>query len=242
LVAFELSQRWWKVGFTTGMGHRVRTRRIAAGALEPLAQQEVTIRLLTGPHGPQLRHLVTSGSPSQQIAKAVAWLKQNFVQALHGDDLADRAHMSPSTFRQHFRALTGVSPLQYQKQLRLQEARQLMLNENLDAGSAGGRVGYESASQFSREYSRPVWRAASARRQAHAAGSRCRHRRLSNGNEVDNSRHGHTPSIDTTVAVVSMNRHVARPKTVRMRGCALAPRDLRSLIPPRVQLRPVPSR
>ena len=62
--------------------------------------------------------------------------------------------MSPSTFRQHFRALTGVSPLQYQKQLRLQEARQLMLNENLDAGSAAERVGYESASQFSREYSR----------------------------------------------------------------------------------------
>jgi AraC-like DNA-binding protein len=62
--------------------------------------------------------------------------------------------MSPSTFRQHFRALTGVSPLQYQKQLRLQEARQLMLNENLDAGSAALRVGYESASQFSREYSR----------------------------------------------------------------------------------------
>ena len=97
---------------------------------------------------------ITAGSPSQQIAKAVAWLKQNFVQALHGDELADRAHMSPSTFRQHFRALTGVSPLQYQKQLRLQEARQLMLNESLDAGSAGGRVGYESPSQFSREYSR----------------------------------------------------------------------------------------
>jgi AraC-like DNA-binding protein len=122
--------------------------------LAPLIREEVTIRLLTGPHGPQLRHLATSGSPGQQIAKAVAWLKQNFVQALRGDELADRAHMSPSTFRQHFRALTGVSPLQYQKQLRLQEARQLMLNENLDAGSAGGRVGYESASQFSREYSR----------------------------------------------------------------------------------------
>jgi AraC-like DNA-binding protein len=122
--------------------------------LAPLIQQEITIRLLIGPHGPQLRQLVTAGSPSQQIAKAVAWLKQHFVQALNGDDLADRAHMSASTFRQHFRALTGVSPLQYQKQLRLQEARQLMLNENLDAGSAAGRVGYESASQFSREYSR----------------------------------------------------------------------------------------
>jgi AraC-like DNA-binding protein len=124
------------------------------GRLAPLILQEITVRLLSGPHGPQLRHLVTAGSPGQQIAKAVAWLKQNFVEALKGDDLADRAHMSPSTFRQHFRALTGVSPLQYQKQLRLQEARQLMLNENLDAGGAAVRVGYESASQFSREYSR----------------------------------------------------------------------------------------
>jgi AraC-like DNA-binding protein len=122
--------------------------------LAPLIQEEITIRLLTGPHGPQLRHLVTVGSPSQQIARVVAWLKQNFVQSLQVDDLADRAHMSPSTFRQHFRALTGLSPLQYLKQLRLQEARQLMLNQNLDAGRAGGLVGYESASQFSREYSR----------------------------------------------------------------------------------------
>lgn len=122
--------------------------------LAPLIQQEITVRLLNGPHGPQLRHLVTAGSPGQQITKAVAWLKQNFVETLKGDDLADRAHMSASTFRQHFRALTGVSPLQYQKQLRLQEARQLMLNENLDAGGAAVRVGYESASQFSREYSR----------------------------------------------------------------------------------------
>jgi AraC-like DNA-binding protein len=125
-----------------------------APRLGALIQQEVIIRLLTGPHGAQLRHLATSGSPSQQIAKSVAWLKQNFVQTLRIDDVAQRAHMSPSTFRQHFRALTGVSPLQYQKQLRLQEARQLMLSENLDAGTAAGRVGYESPSQFSREYSR----------------------------------------------------------------------------------------
>ena len=120
----------------------------------PLIQQEMTIRLLTGPYGPQLRQLVAVGSPSQQIARAVTWLKQNFTQALHVDDLADRTHMSPSTFRHHFRAITGMSPLQFQKQLRLQEARQLMLNQSFDAGSAGGRVGYESASQFSREYSR----------------------------------------------------------------------------------------
>ena len=122
--------------------------------LAPLIQQEITIRLLTGPHGPQLQHLAANGSPSQQIAKAVAWLKQNFTRSIQVDDLAARAHMSPSTFRQHFRAITGTSPLQYQKQLRLQEARQLMLNQNVDAGNAGGLVGYESASQFSREYSR----------------------------------------------------------------------------------------
>src|SRR3989475_7478266 len=112
--------------------------------LAPLIHQEITIRLLTGPHGPHLRHLVIAGSPGQQIAKVVAWLKENLAQPLQGDDLADRAHMSPSTFRQHFRALTGVSPLQYHKQMRLQGARQLMLNENLDAGSAAGRVGVKA--------------------------------------------------------------------------------------------------
>lgn len=122
--------------------------------LAPLIQEEITVRLLTGPHGSQLRHLVAAGSASQQIAKAVAWLKQNFTQPLHVDELAVRARMSPSTFRQHFRAITGMSPLQFQKQLRLQEARQLMLNQNFDSGYAGGLVGYESASQFSREYSR----------------------------------------------------------------------------------------
>jgi AraC-like DNA-binding protein len=122
--------------------------------LAPLIQQEITIRLLAGRYGPQLRQLVAIGTPSQQIAKAVTWLKLNFTRALQVDELAARTHMSPSTFRQHFRAITGMSPLQFQKQLRLQEARQLMLNQSLDAGNAGGRVGYESASQFSREYSR----------------------------------------------------------------------------------------
>lgn len=122
--------------------------------IAPLIQQETTVRLLAGAHGPMLRHLVAAGSPGQQIARAMAWLKQNFSHTLRIDELAASAHMSPSTFRQHFRAIAGMSPLQYQKQLRLQEARQLMLNQSLDAGSAGVRVGYESASQFSREYSR----------------------------------------------------------------------------------------
>jgi AraC-like DNA-binding protein len=120
----------------------------------PLIQREIVVRLLAGPYGPRLHHLVAAGSPSQQIAKAVAWLKQNFSKAMNPDKLAANAHMSPSTFRHHFRAVTGMSPLQYQKQLRLQEARQLMLTQNFDAGSAGVRVGYESASQFSREYAR----------------------------------------------------------------------------------------
>jgi transcriptional regulator GlxA family with amidase domain len=122
--------------------------------LAPLIRQEIIIRLLAGPHGPYLRQLASTGSAGQQIAKTVAWIKQNFAQAVNVEELAVRAHMSPSTFRQHFRAITGVSPLQYQKQLRLQEARQLMLNQDLDAGNASGLVGYESASQFSREYSR----------------------------------------------------------------------------------------
>lgn len=122
--------------------------------LAPLIKREIIIRLLAGPHGPQLQHLVADGSPSQQISKAVTWLKENFAQPMQVDELAARVHMSPSTFRQHFRAITGTSPLQYQKQLRLQQARQLMLTQNFDAGSASGQVGYESASQFSREYGR----------------------------------------------------------------------------------------
>ena len=122
--------------------------------IEPLIQQEIIVRLLNGEHGPTLRHLVTIGAPSQQIARVIAWLKQHFTQDFPIDDLAAQAHMSPSTFRQHFRAVAGMSPLQYLKQLRLQDARQLMLNEDIDAGSAAVRVGYESASQFSREYTR----------------------------------------------------------------------------------------
>ncbi len=122
--------------------------------IAPLIQQEIMVRLLTGPHGLYLRHLLAAGSPSHQIARAMAWLKQNFRGDVLMDELAATVHMSPSTFRQHFRGLTGMSPLQYQKQLRLQEARHLMLNQALDASTTAARVGYESASQFSRDYSR----------------------------------------------------------------------------------------
>jgi AraC-like DNA-binding protein len=122
--------------------------------IAPLIQKEIAVRLLNGQHGPTLRHLVALGSPNQQIAKVMSWLKLNFAADVSMDDLAAKAHMSPSTFRQHFRSIGGMSPLQYLKNLRLQEARQQMMNGNLDAGSAALRVGYESASQFSREYSR----------------------------------------------------------------------------------------
>ena len=122
--------------------------------LADLFKKEIIIRLLNSSQGVYLRQLVKSGSVNQKIHQIVSWLKNNFAQPIRMDDLAVRAFMSPSTFRQHFREVTGMSPLQYQKQLRLQEARHLMLNQNLDAGRVATLIGYESASQFSREYSR----------------------------------------------------------------------------------------
>jgi AraC-like DNA-binding protein len=107
-----------------------------------------------GDQGARLRQMASAGSQSQQIARAIDWLKGNFTQALRIDDLATQVNMSTSTFHHHFRALTAMSPLQYQKWLRLNEARRLMLAENQDAATAAFRVGYESPSQFSREYSR----------------------------------------------------------------------------------------
>jgi len=107
-----------------------------------------------GDQGARLRQIASAGSQSQQIARAISWLQDNFSKPLRIDDLAGQAHMSPSTFHHHFRAMTALSPLQYQKQLRLQEARRLMLMEHKDAGSAAFEVGYESPSQFSHEYSR----------------------------------------------------------------------------------------
>lgn len=122
--------------------------------LAPLVQQEIVVRLLHSAHGSVLKHLVTIGSPSQHVARVMAWVRQNFAEEISMDELAAKAHMSPSTFRQHFRSIAGMSPLQYLKNLRLQEARHLMMNDRLDAVSAAVRVGYESASQFSREYRR----------------------------------------------------------------------------------------
>jgi AraC-like DNA-binding protein len=98
--------------------------------------------------------MASVGSQSHQIARAIDWLKNHFTRPLRIDDLATQVNMSTSTFHHHFRTLTAMSPLQYQKWLRLNEARRLMLTERLDATTAAFQVGYESSSQFSREYNR----------------------------------------------------------------------------------------
>lgn len=122
--------------------------------LAQVIQREIIYRLLVGEQGARLRQIASAGSQSQQIARAIEWLKNNFTQPLSVDDLAEKASMSNSTFHHHFRSMTALSPLQYQKQLRLQEARRLMLAERMDAANAAFQVGYESPSQFSREYNR----------------------------------------------------------------------------------------
>jgi AraC-like DNA-binding protein len=122
--------------------------------LAPVIQREIIYRLLVGDQGARLRQIASAGSQSHQIARAIDWLKGNFTLPVRVDDLAMQVNMSTSTFHHHFRAMTAMSPLQYQKTLRLNEARRLMLMERLDAATAAFQVGYESPSQFSREYSR----------------------------------------------------------------------------------------
>ena len=122
--------------------------------LSGLLQREILYRLLRSPQGPHLRAIATSGEQSHRTARAVAWLRENYAKPLRVEDLAGVAQMGLSTLHHHFRSLTAMSPLQYQKQLRLHVARERMLHEDLDATSAAFEVGYESISQFNREYSR----------------------------------------------------------------------------------------
>ena len=122
--------------------------------LSKLLQREIIYRLLQGTQGARLRSVATLADQDYRTAKAVAWLRGNFAKALNVDDLASMTGMSRSTLHHHFRSLTAMSPLQFQKQLRLHAARQKMLTEELDAASAAFEVGYESPSQFNREYKR----------------------------------------------------------------------------------------
>jgi transcriptional regulator GlxA family with amidase domain len=120
----------------------------------PLVVDEILMRLLRSSIGPRVALLGQQESGVQRVTKAVAWLRENFAHPIKVDELAGLANMSLSSFHQHFRAVTAMSPLQYQKVLRLHEARRLMLARMMDAGGAGRQVGYLSASQFSREYTR----------------------------------------------------------------------------------------
>jgi len=122
--------------------------------LSSLIQREIIYRILRGPEGARLRAIATLGDQSHRTAKAIAWVRTNYAKPLRVEDLAKIAAMGVSTLHHHFRALTAMSPLQYQKQLRLQAARERMLMDGMDAASAAFEVGYESASQFNREYSR----------------------------------------------------------------------------------------
>ena len=141
--------------------------------LSGLIQREIIYRILRGQEGARLRAVATLGDQSHRTAKAIAWIAANYAKPLLVEELAQLASMGVSTLHHHFHTLTAMSPLQYQKQLRLQSARSLMLNNGFDAASAAFEVGYESATQFNREYSRffgqPPIRDIKARRLAGSA-------------------------------------------------------------------------
>jgi AraC-like DNA-binding protein len=143
--------------------------------LSSLIQREIVFRLLRSPQGKHLRAIATLGEQSHRTSKAVEWLRTNYAKPLRVEELAAMARMGVSTLHHQFRSLTAMSPLQYQKHVRLHVARERMLNHGLDAASAAFEVGYESASQFNREYSRffgqPPMRDVKARRQTGAATS-----------------------------------------------------------------------
>ena len=129
-------------------------RPAEAAMLAPLYEREVLYRLITGPAGPVLRQMVVHDGRLARVERAIDWIKQHFNQPMRIEGLAEIAGMSPASLHRHFKAVTAMSPLQFQKQIRLQEARRRLVAEPQDAGIVGYSVGYESPSQFSREYAR----------------------------------------------------------------------------------------
>ncbi len=125
-----------------------------AAVLAPLIEREILYRMLLGDQGPRLAQIARADGRMRQVKRAIGWIQQHFAQPFSIEELAAEARMSPSALHRHFKSVTALSPLQYQKQIRLQEARKLILAQRLDAGSAGHAVGYDSPSQFSREYAR----------------------------------------------------------------------------------------
>jgi AraC-like DNA-binding protein len=125
-----------------------------APVLAPLIAREIVFRLLKGEQGGRLRHLLSQGGQADRIARAVQRIRMNFDKPLRIDSLAQELGMSTSGLHYHFKEVTALTPLQYQKQLRLQEARRLLLGEDIDAATAGYRVGYEDPAHFTREYKR----------------------------------------------------------------------------------------
>lgn len=125
-----------------------------AGALAPLAEREILYRLLSGAQAPMIRRIAAADSRLKQVSRAIAWLRENYARPVSIERLAADVGMSLSSFHSHFKAATTMSPLQYRTRVRLQEARRMMVVEAMDAGAAGFAVGYESPSQFSRDYRR----------------------------------------------------------------------------------------
>ena len=125
-----------------------------AGVVAPLVVREIVYRLLRGGQGDRLRHVAVLGGHSPRMAPAIRRLHADYDQALPVEELAEEVGLSPSRFHHHFKAVTGMTPVQFQKHLRLQETRRLLLADDLDAATAGYRVGYGSASHFSRDYKR----------------------------------------------------------------------------------------
>ncbi|SDZ20829.1 AraC-type DNA-binding protein [Amycolatopsis xylanica] len=133
---------------------RLLDRPADAAVLAPLLEREILWRLLTGPHGAMIRQIGTAGSGLTHVSRAIRWIRDNYAEPMRIEDLARLAGMSPSAFHRHFRAVTAMSPLQFQKRIRLQEARSLLVARAGDVAGVGHLVGYDSPSQFNREYRR----------------------------------------------------------------------------------------